>query len=59
MVDLIYLGKSPYITDDERKLAEYDTALLKQLLPNGEWNFFNVVATALYPTSGIFGELRQ
>lgn len=49
MVRVIYHGQKPYITEDERKLTEQDTRLLRQFLPDARCDYFNVFVNRVVP----------
>jgi len=50
LVNFIYGGKKPYITEDEEKLTEVEVKLVKEVLSEVEvLSYFNVIVTRLIP----------
>lgn len=50
MVNFIYGGKKPYITEDEEKLTEKEVKLVKEVLAEVEvHSYFNVIVTRIIP----------
>jgi len=50
MVNFIYGGKKPYITEDEEKLSEIEVKMIKEILEKVEvQSYFNVLVTRIIP----------
>jgi hypothetical protein len=46
-----------YVTEDERKLSDYDLAAIKNVLANGSNRYFNMIVDRFLPSSNSAAKL--